>query len=91
MLDALYGAHSIPSPRPLGVSISAISASVLALAFYYTGKVVGDTEVERRWLELYLTTRELSPLITRGVDPSDEVEVIYVFEGAKISALSIAV
>ena len=50
-------------------------------------EVVRDAQVERRRLELDLAAHDLRPLVPRGVDPADEVEVVHALERAQVRAL----
>lgn len=57
------------------------------LPFDIAREVVRNTEVEGRGFKLDLAAGELCPLVSRGVDPADEIEVVHVFECAEVCAL----
>ncbi|KZT30757.1 hypothetical protein NEOLEDRAFT_34056 [Neolentinus lepideus HHB14362 ss-1] len=90
-LDAL-GASTLLCSLP----ISSLSFPSLAMSFHLSllllpplhnpRQVVRNPQVELRGPELDLAPHDLRPLVARGVDPADEVEVVHVLERAKVRA-----
>ena len=58
------------------------------MAFDHSSKKIGNTEIKCRRFELDLPAHDLRPLVPRGVDPADEVEVVHALERAQVRALS---
>lgn len=54
-----------------------------------TCQVVGDAEVERGGFEFDLASHDFCPFVAGGVDPADEVEVVYAFQSAEVRTLVI--
>ena len=57
------------------------------MMLYYARKVVRYAEVERCWLELYLSPHDFRPLVAGRIDPANEIKMIHAFESSKICAL----
>ena len=65
-------------------ALSARGWHAAALPLDLARKHVRNAEVKRRRAELDLAARDLGPLVARGVDPADEVEVVDVRERAEV-------
>lgn len=53
-----------------------------------TCEMISDAKVERGGFEFNLASHDFCPFVAGGVDPADEVEVVYAFEGAEVGALN---
>ena len=57
------------------------------LPFSYACEVVNNAEVEGRRLELDLAAHNFSPLVSRSVDPADQIQMVDAFERTQVRSL----